>query len=130
MPSSVSDINVLVVDDQDCIVDLLTDIVEQLGFKTLRAYDGRDALQRFGAGDIQLVITDIKMPNMDGIELMRQIKQLRPEIPVIAITGYGATDTEVELLNEGMDAYLEKPFHVAKIEDTICGVLRRFQILE
>lgn len=129
LSSSVSGISVLVVDDQDCIVDLLTDIVEQLGFKTVRAYDGQDALERFNSGDVQLVITDIKMPRMDGIELMKQIKQIRADVPVIAITGFGAADSEGELLDEGMDAYLEKPFHVARIEDTICSVLRKFQVL-
>jgi len=121
---------VLVVDDQDSIVDLLSDIVEGLGFASDAAHDGQEAIKKFGEGDFQIVITDIKMPRMDGIELMKQIKERRPDVPVIAITGFGTGDTEGDLSQDGMDGFLEKPFRVAKIEDMICNVLKRYELLE
>ncbi|MCD6327993.1 response regulator [bacterium] len=122
-------ISVLVVDDQDYIVDLLADIVESLGFKTSKAHDGVEALDIFDAGDFKLVITDIKMPRMDGIELMSRIRDRRSDVGVIAITGYGELETEELLLNEGMDSYLTKPFHVESIEDAICRVLKKYNQL-
>jgi len=130
MPNAAARINVLVVDDQDCIVDLLSDIVEGLGFASDVAHDGQEAIEKFGVGDFQIVITDIKMPRMDGIELTKRIKETRPDVPVIAITGYGTEDTEGDLSQDGMDGFLEKPFRVAKIEDMICNVLERYELLD
>ena len=130
MPNAAAKINVLVVDDQDCIVDLLSDIVEGLGFASDVAHDGQEAIEKFGDGDFQIVITDIKMPRMDGIELMKRIKETRPDVPVIAITGFGTGDTEGDLCQDGMDGFLEKPFRVAKIEDMICNVLKRYELLD
>lgn len=127
MPNTVARINILVVDDQDCIVDLLSDIVEGLGFASDVAHDGQEAIEKFDDGDFQVVITDIKMPRMDGVELMKRIKERRPDVPVIAITGFGTEDTEGDLFHDG---FLEKPFRVAKIEDMIWSVLKRCELLD
>jgi len=122
-------ISVLVVDDQDSVVDLLVDIMQDMGFVTERAYDGAEALKKFDSGQFDLVITDIKMPNMDGVELMRRIKERSARVAVVAITGYGTSDTESQLLAEGMDGYLEKPFRLAKIEEVVRRVLRKSGVL-
>ena len=130
MPNAAAKINVLVVDDQHCIVDLLSDIVDGLGFTSDVAHDGQEAMEKFDGGNFHLVITDIKMPRMDGVELMKRIKETRPDVPVIAITGYGTEGTEEDLSHDGMDGFLEKPFRVAKIEGMICEVLRRVELLD
>ncbi|RLC47581.1 MAG: hypothetical protein DRH70_03040 [Candidatus Coatesbacteria bacterium] len=130
MANAASSINVLVVDDQDCLVELLADIVNGLGFGSEMAHDGLEAIEKFDEGNFQMVITDIKMPRMDGIELMKRIKENRPDVPVIAITGYGSESTEEELLYDGVDGFLEKPFRVAKIEGIVCDVLRKYELLE
>jgi len=130
MPNAAAKINVLVVDDQHCIVDLLSDIVDGLGFTSDVAHDGQEAMEKFDGGNFHLVITDIKMPRMDGVELMKKIKETRPDVPVIAITGYGTEGAQEDTFCDGMDGFLEKPFRVAKIESMICDVLKRFELLD
>ena len=130
MPNTAARINVLVVDDQDCLVDLLSDIVEGLGFSSEVAHDGQEAIEKFAEGDFQMVITDIKMPRMDGIELTKRIKETRPDVPVIAITGFDTEDTQDDLFCDEMDGFLEKPFRVARIEGMICSVLREYELLD
>ena len=130
MPNVAACINVLVVDDQDFLVDLLADIVEGLGFDSEVAHDGQEAIEKFAEGDFQMVITDIKMPRMGGIELTRRIKEARPDVPVIAITGFGNEDAEHGLFSDEMDGFLEKPFRVASIEDMICSILREYELLD
>ncbi|MBN1592452.1 MAG: response regulator [Candidatus Coatesbacteria bacterium] len=129
MSKALDCINVLVVDDQDCLVDLLSDIVEGLGFSSEVAHDGQEALEKFQGGNFQMVITDIKMPRMDGIQLTKMVKRDRPDVPVIAITGFGNEEAGEDLRSEQMDGFLEKPFRIAKIEGMICEVLRGYNLI-
>ncbi len=109
-----SDINVLVVDDEDYIRDSVRLILEEEKYGFLEASDGYQALEILEKrrDEIDIVMTDIKMPDMDGITLLKIIKERYPEKIVIIITGYPSLETAIETLKLGADDYITKPFNV------------------
>ena len=108
-------INILVVDDERDFVDLLSLRLADAGHRVWKAFSGREALSIFAdtKGDtlpeIDVVLLDIKMPGMDGIETLKQIKTRYPAVEVILLTGHGAVDTAVKGLKSGAFDYLLKP---------------------
>ena len=85
-------INILVADDDKTIANLIKEIVERRGSSALVAYDGEQAYKIFNNFKVDLVITDLKMPNVDGIGLIKMIRQKNKTIPIIIITGYGSDE--------------------------------------
>ena len=79
-------------------------------FETLTANSGRAALEVLDNSDVDLVLTDMKMPGMDGIELLEHIKTKNPELPVIMMTAHGTVDKAVEAMQKGAYSYILKPF--------------------
>ncbi len=111
--------NIMVVDDEENSRLGLSKILEKSGFKVFTAEDGRDALDKLESANCDLVITDMKMPNMDGIELLKTIKQTNPHIGVIIVTAYGEVDSYLEAMNLGAFEYLNKPFKVDELKRVI-----------
>jgi len=107
--------NVLLVDDHKPFRDSLAKILEGEGFRVFPANDGEEALDILRHEFIQLVLTDLKMPKMDGVELLKVAKTIRPEVEVILITGYGTVDTAVTAMKEGAYDYIQKPFKPREI---------------
>lgn len=101
---------ILIVDDEKNYPPILSAVLEDAGFETLTAYSGREALEILEDSDVDLVLTDMKMPGMDGIELLERIKQKDPEIPVIVMTAHGTIEKAVEAMQKGAYSYLLKPF--------------------
>ncbi len=110
---------ILVVDDDAALRSVLEETLASLNYKVTTAPDGKEALERLKQGDYDLIVTDIKMPNMNGKELLKEIKQTSPDIPVIIITAYPATYSQQWVMEEGADGYLTKPFHIDKIDKLI-----------
>lgn len=111
---------VLVVDDDDVFRDMLCDSLEASGFKAVSASDGKQALACLSSEKVQAVISDIKMPGMDGIALAGQIKRIYPQLPVILITAYySSSESERDNTPEVANGYLRKPFKVEKIIDLL-----------
>jgi excisionase family DNA binding protein len=102
---------VLVVDDEAPVRDLLERIFAVAGYKVEAVPDGLAALARLRAASFDLVVTDLKMPGMGGLELTREAKRLWPVIKVIVITGYPSQSSAIDAVNIGLDGYLTKPFH-------------------
>ena len=92
---------ILVVDDDKVLADLLVEHLSKLGFQASPAYGGREALTRFEQGDFQLVITDLKMPEMDGMELLDAVKELDGRVMIMVITGYGTIESAVAAIKKG-----------------------------
>jgi len=102
--------NVLVVDDEDVIRKGMRRILEAEGYQVTTSASGRTAIEKIQEQDFDVVITDLKMPGMDGIEVLKTIKILQPEVPVIIITGYSTVDTAVDAMKNGAFDYIAKPF--------------------
>jgi CheY-like chemotaxis protein len=107
---------VMVVDDDDLFLEMLTDALRINGFTPLGVSSGRQALDELNKGDVDAVITDIRMPGMSGLELLDTLKQTRPELPVVLITAFLA-DSPMDPTKRASraDAILEKPFQVERI---------------
>jgi two-component system NtrC family response regulator len=101
---------ILVVDDEKNYLLVLKAILEDEGFEVLTALSGREALAIQKTSDVDLVLTDMKMPSMDGIELLEQVKSVNPDLPVIMMTAHGTVDKAVEAMQKGAYSYLLKPF--------------------
>ncbi|MDM8539039.1 response regulator, partial [Desulfobacterales bacterium HSG17] len=103
---------VLVVDDEEGVRMLIIKILERAGFSCGDAENGENALALLDIEDFDLVISDIDMPGMDGIELLKKIKAGYPEIDVIIMTGYSANYSYVEIMDAGASDYMSKPFNI------------------
>lgn len=102
-------INILLVDDEKDFVEMLSMRLEDAGDKVTPAYDGNMCLEKLKETRIDVVILDIKMPGMDGIQALREIKSRYPLIEVILLTGHGTTETAIEGMKLGAFDYLLKP---------------------
>ena len=103
-------IDILVVDDEAVIRDGLQRVLEGDRFAVETCMSGHNAIERLQEKNYGLVITDLKMPGMNGIEVLKAVKALQPDIPVILITGYASIDTAVEAIKNGASDYISKPF--------------------
>jgi CheY-like chemotaxis protein len=115
-----SKIKVLMVDDEEQFRETTKKVLNKKGFETILAASGEEAIDRL-KDNPDVVILDIKMPGIDGHEALRQIKKLKPDIPIIMLTGHGAIPSAREALSEGAYDYLSKPCDVdllaSKIND-------------
>ncbi len=123
------DAKILVVDDDKQLADNLVDYLSQLGYQAAAAYGGRDGLNRFDEGDFQLVITDLKMPEMDGMELLESVKALDRRVVIIVITGYGTIESAVEAIKKGAYDFIPKPFKMEELEVIVNRALERHTLL-
>jgi DNA-binding NtrC family response regulator len=114
---------ILVVDDEQNMRIALYEALSRNGHQVVLAEDGQKALELVEKEAPALVITDIKMPRLDGLELLRRLKEKHPELPVIIMTGYATINSAVEALKHGASDYILKPFPVEVIEDTVAQVL-------
>jgi CheY-like chemotaxis protein len=114
---------ILIVDDNPNMSVLLSDILEIFDFEGAHAADGNEALEILRHGKYELVFTDLRMPKMDGIDLLKAIKMEHPEMPVVVVTGYSVAETRDEVLAEKADGFLSKPFKVNDIQTLLTSLL-------
>lgn len=113
---------ILVVDDNENIRDMLDDFLTFEGHKPVLAKDGKEALKLFSEQDFDMVITDLGMPGMSGWELSKQIKQRKPQIPIVIITGWGAQLGAEDLKKNEVELLLSKPFSLDQVKQVIESV--------
>jgi excisionase family DNA binding protein len=106
---------VLVVDDEASIRDLLSKTLALAEYDVDLAPDGRVALERLRMIPYDLLITDLKMPGVDGLAVIREARRLKADIPVIIITGFSTEASAIEAVNLGVSGYLTKPFRVPRV---------------
>lgn len=109
------DFRILVADDDDIALDVVGTLLRREGYTVIPAKDGDEAVRNISQGGIGLVITDLKMPVHDGIEVLRSAVAYDPEIAVVILTAYGTLDTALEAMKHGAYDYLTKPFHAQEI---------------
>lgn len=115
---------VLIVDDEQNIRLVLAAMLKKEGYDVVSATDGREALQVLKAGKIDVVVTDLKMPNLDGMGLLNCITEQYPEVPVIIITAHGTVATAVEALKKGALDYITKPFELDDLKNVISKAIK------
>jgi two-component system cell cycle response regulator len=107
---------VLVVDDEDIVREPISAMLRHLGFKVDTAKSGDEALEKFKSASFTFLLTDIRMPGIDGLELIRIVKREYPEVCAIAMTGYSKEYKYVETINAGATDFVNKPFGTEEIE--------------
>jgi len=100
---------ILVVDDEEDMRSLLKDVLEERGHKVETAANGRDALKRLAENDYAVVLTDLRMKDMQGMDLLIEVKRTYPDINVILMTGFGSVESAIEAMKQGAYDYLTKP---------------------
>lgn len=115
---------VMVVDDEENIREVLSSYLDTLGYEVVTASDGQDALERFEAGTFDLIVSDLLMPTIDGLELLKQIREKDRNVIFLMITGYPSIETAVEAIKKGAYDYITKPFHM---EDVKLRIERSFE---
>jgi len=109
----------LVVDDSESMLRMLTLFMEHLGFDPVTAHDGDEGISAVREYHPQLVVSDIHMPNRNGLLLLQDIKALNPELPVILITGYVHYKADANAVSIQPDAFMEKPFTLEQMRDAV-----------
>src|SRR5574344_1955554 len=120
---------ILVIDDQRSIRNTLKDILEYEGHTVGLADDGVIGLDMFKAEQYDVVLTDIKMPNMDGMEVLQNIIDIKRDVPIIMISGHGNIDTAVEAIKKGAYDFIEKPLDLNRLLITIRNAMDKSNLV-
>ncbi len=121
--------SILVVDDEKLQREIIRDILKYEGYPVTIAGSGREALELLKQTSVALIITDLKMPEMDGIELLGKVKEISPETSVIVVTAYGSVESAVEAMKKGAFHYLTKPFGKEELLLTVQRALENRSLL-
>jgi CheY-like chemotaxis protein len=115
--------NILVVDDEPGMRALFSFMLGAKGYEVRTAGSGEEALQNVKLAPYDLVFLDVRMPYMNGVEVLRALKQLRPSTPVVMMTGYAVEQLLNDAISAGARSYLRKPFTIEELMNSINGVL-------
>jgi len=121
---------ILVVDDEPGMREFLKIMLEKMGFQAQATESGEEAIKRIEQARFDLVLCDLKLPKLSGMEVLRKSKELNPEVPVIIITAFGSADSAVEAMKLGAYDYITKPFKVDEIQFVIQKALEKARLLE
>ena len=122
-------IRVLVVDDEPRICRLILDVLVQEGYMVDVSFSGADALQMIREYNYHLLITDLEMPGIDGLELIQKVKKRDPDIRAIMITGNAIDDVATWSLRYGIDNTMQKPFNITELKRVVKQVLCTHKII-
>ncbi|MBI4611139.1 MAG: response regulator [Candidatus Rokubacteria bacterium] len=129
MSHGVGNKKVLVVDDDEEILDLIAEFIPRLGCEVLRARDGEEALQIFRAEGPPLVLADLWMPTMDGLTLMKAVKEASPGTEILILTAHADLDSAIEAVRQGAFDYLLKPFALEALGRRVNQALERHRLV-
>src|SRR5690348_4480498 len=116
---------ILIIDDEKSIRKTLTEILSYEGYKIEEAADGEEGLKKFREKNFDLVLCDIKMPKLDGIEFLEKAKEINNEVPVIIISGHGNIETAVEAVKKGAYDYISKPPDLNRLLITLRNAMEK-----
>ena len=106
---------ILIADDDPNIVKILMDRLKSRGFRVTAASDGEECLDQMEKGNHSILILDLQMPRMDGMEVLEEVKRINPEIDVIMMTAYGTIDMAVRAMKAGAADYITKPIELDEL---------------
>lgn len=117
--------NILLVEDDLRVSELIKRGLDEQGFNTTQAYDGLTGKKLILTQEFNLLITDIILPKINGLDLCKEIRNLKPELPILMLTALGTTDDKIEGFDAGADDYLVKPFEMRELVARIKAILKR-----
>jgi len=123
-------VRILVVDDDEITCDLLEEVLSKEGYEVDRALGGREAIDKGGGGPYDVVLTDIKMLDVDGMEVLQAYRKKSPETTIIMMTAFGSIETAIRAIKEGAYDYVSKPFKLDEIKLTIRRALEQKRLLQ
>jgi two-component system, OmpR family, phosphate regulon sensor histidine kinase PhoR len=123
-------LSILVVDDEESIREGSERILTRMGFQVYKASRGSEGLEVLGQHQVAIVLLDLKMPGMDGMEVLGHIQRLNPEIMVIIITGYATLETAIEAMKQGAYDFIPKPFDPDQLRIVINRAIERIRLTE
>ncbi len=121
---------ILIVDDEKNYPPIIAAVLETEGYETLTAHSGSDAMSIFNHSDVDLVLADLKMPGMNGIELLEKIKAKDPDLPVIMMTAHGTVEKAVEAMQKGAHNFIQKPFDNDQLVVFVKKALDMFNLIK
>ena len=121
---------ILIVDDEPLIRKSLYEILRIDGYRVQMAASGEEALDILEKNEIDIVVTDFKLPKISGLQLLQEIKSRTPKAEVILITGYGSIESAVEAMKKGAFDYITKPINDAEIKITIGKILEKRKLID
>jgi DNA-binding NtrC family response regulator len=119
---------ILLIDDEAIALTNLTHVLKREGYDVTACKDGEAGLEALERSDFDLVLTDLKMPGIDGMAVLRQVHASHPDVPVIMITGHATLDSAVEAMKAGAHHYLAKPFRLAEAREVVRSALEMRRI--
>ncbi len=122
--------NILIIDDERAIRNVLKDILGNEGFKVDEAADGEEGLSKFSAGSYDVVLCDIKMPKLDGMEFLQKVMEKGVDTPVIMISGHGNIETAVDAVKKGAFDYISKPPDLNRLLITIRNAMDKTSLVK
>jgi two-component system response regulator HydG len=124
-----SEVDILVVDDEAVALKNLCHILRKEGYGVISAKNGKQALAYLDRQEFAVVLTDLKMPQVDGMQVLKRVKVLYPKTEVIMITGFSTVDSAVESLKAGAYYYITKPFKLDKVRKVVQEAAQKFQLI-
>jgi len=119
---------ILIVDDDEDVRQTLVEILQRHEYDTLEAADGQEALYLFRGNNFSAVLLDMKLPDMDGLEVLKQMKNINSSLPVIIVTGYGAIQAAIDSIKLGAYDYIVKPVKIDRLTVTLKRAIEKFRI--
>ncbi len=120
---------ILVVDDKQSIVEILETALREEGYAVSAAYNGAQAFDMIESEDFEVVLCDVRLPDIDGMQVLREIKQRKPAPAVIMITAYGSIENAIESMKLGADDYVTKPFNLNELKEVVRKGVERVQLV-
>ncbi len=120
---------ILIVDDDDIVRELIVSFLSREGYPVIAAKDGLEAIRLLRVEDINLVITDLKMPGAGGVDVLRSADRIKPDIAVVILTAYGTLETALEVMREGAYDYITKPFKMQEILIVVRNAFERAALM-
>ena len=120
---------ILIVDDEKNIRLTMKQALQPLGYELETAVNGEDALQQLEVGDFGLILLDLRLPGLSGLEVLRRVAELRPDIRVILISAHGTVENAVEAMRLGAVDFIQKPFVPKELRDIVTRVLDRGKLI-
>jgi len=122
--------NIMIVDDEPLVLGSLTKLMMEMGYSVTPCRDGNEAMDNFISNKIDVVITDVKMPEISGIELLENIRNINKEIPVILMTAYTQTDVAIAGIRHGAFDFIVKPYNPEYLVSSIEKAIRYNRLLQ
>ena len=114
---------ILIVDDDDGVRENLAELFEVVGYSVVTAASAPEAIEKLAQGDVDLLLTDYRMPGPNGVELIESARRMKPHLRAILMTAFGDSFTEIESVRRGAIGYVNKPFEADEITNLVSRIL-------